>query len=110
MRNYKGIKVRNSKYPLFALIATLVSVSVYASPTYNESVPCKNQAILLLEYCLNKNNFNNPENMSCWTESRARYESCRVGVIESHNPEVGRARAEAKKRLIEELRRKNKAQ
>ena len=68
--------------PVFRLLSILlgvVSVSVIASPTPNEFVPCNKLAVAMLESCLADSD------KKCWEKSKNSYESCRKKIFKRHD-------------------------
>lgn len=85
----------NMKVLFIVPLSLFVNAPINASPTANEFVPCKKKALAILEYCLNE------DEKSCWSKSKAGYESCRTDVIRRHAPD--KRRIELEKKLTEKL-------
>jgi hypothetical protein len=66
------------KKNLIFYIGLFSSVSVYASATANEFIPCKKKAVAILEHCLAN------DDKQCWNKSKLSFETCHKRVIEKH--------------------------
>lgn len=75
------------KFIIFYL-SIFSSLPVQASATANEFQPCKKKAVAVLEYCLVQ------DEKQCWQKSKLGFEACRKQVIESHNQDLDRKKAE----------------
>lgn len=70
------------------VISSVVSSSGNASPTSNEFISCKKMAVSVLELCLND------DDLKCWSKSKSAYKSCHKKVIENHQLDYERIKAE----------------
>lgn len=89
-----------SNLALICVFLVIVSFgeSGNASPTSDDFIPCHKVAVIILDKCLQDGG------SSCWSDSKASYESCRQRVIKSYLPNTSQKRAEQK------LREKREAQ
>ncbi|MFT6528605.1 MAG: hypothetical protein ACJAZB_000237 [Psychrosphaera sp.] len=59
------------KKVLIFYIGLFSSLSVFASATANEFIPCKKKAVAVLEYCLAD------DGKQCWKKSKLSFDKCR---------------------------------
>ncbi len=63
---------------LIFYLGVFVSLSVQASATDNEFIPCKKKAVAVLEYCLAD------DGKQCWKKSKLSFDKCRKRIINNH--------------------------
>ena len=75
---------------LIFYLGVFVSLSVQASATANEFIPCKKKAVAVLEYCLAD------DDKQCWKKSKLSFDKCRKGVIKNHKRRSDTAKEDKK--------------
>jgi hypothetical protein len=76
---------------LIFYLGVFSSVSVHASATANEFIPCKKKAVAILEYCLAD------DGKQCWKKSKLSFDTCHKQVIENHKRHSDNAKEDKRK-------------
>ena len=86
------------KVILFFIAGLFFGSFIHASPTSNAFIPCKKLAVATLKYCLKD------DDDTCWTKSKANYNSCRKEVLQGYVSD--HERVSEKKKLRDKIDRK----